>query len=551
MQIRFQNQMKYIYLLSSKYRSVINLRFIQWNNKNPLDKISIIYFMYRIFKCIKYVLQLQQNDMKSFMLKYFKNVSFIKNKITQEKLQMRKKIKDELNLPILQNNLTVYTQLPKQGLHTSKIIHLLNKYKEIEMFHWNQGKVSGTVYNNMQSLKNLMNTIFPIFYQSNPLHPDVFPGVRKMEAEIVQMSGKLLHSKQPNAGSFTSGGTESIILACKAYRSLAKIRNITYPEIIVCNSGHAAYWKAGNYLNIKIVEVEYQKNLENQDYGKVLLQAIMQKKNSNTIAIIASAPSFHFGIIDPISQLSDYCIQQQLYLHIDMCLGGFILPFLKKYRHISFQTPGISSISLDTHKYGYGPKGGSVILYKNTELFKHQMFVKDDWSGGIYGTTNISGSRNGNCVALTWATMVYLGYQGYQEKAQQIVSLTKYLYQEINNIPELYVFGKPEVCIVAVGSHEFDIYLLCDQLKILGWNLNILQNPPAFHFCITNCHTTEIINSFITDIKKSLIHVKNKIEKEGTQITSNSLYGSTQKIGDSDIITDVVKDYFCLINEVI
>lgn len=528
------------------------IQLIHLYKRSLVDKAILLYSLYRFTIFIRYIIRFGINDIKITIFKYLKNISYIKNKINNGKKKMYQQIKKELNQPIKEKNLTVYTQLPKDGINSSKIINLVNKYKDIGNFNWTQGRVSGTVYNNSESLKTLMHSIFPIFYQSNPLHPDVFPGIRKMEAEIINICGNFLYSENLGAGSFTSGGTESIILACKAYRDIAYNRNILHPEIIVCNSGHAAYWKAGNYLGIKIIEDTYCNDLnDSKKYGKLTLSNIMKHITSNTIAIITSAPSFNFGIIDPVSEISEYCYNNNIYLHVDMCLGGFILPFLEEYQDISFKSRGVTSISLDTHKYGCGPKGGSVILYRNHEIFKYQMFVKDDWSGGIYGTANISGSRNGNSVVLTWATLMHLGFKGYQIKAQNIRKKTLYLYQEINKITELFVYGKPEICIVAIGSHEFDIYLLCDQLKILGWNLNILQNPAAFHFCITNCHTIEILKLLIIDIKSSITKIKIMIQTSGNkQITSKSLYGSTQKINDSEIISDVVKEYFCIMNDI-
>lgn len=511
------------------------LTFIKNNNNK---KLMYLYLIYNLYFHLKYLSNL---NYKKWITNKIKQIPFIKNKINNEKNKFRIKLKNELNEPI--NSLQKFNKLNPNGFNSKVITTLIKKYKNIKSFDWETGMVSGTVYTANNELDNLMNQIHSIYYRSNPLHPDIFPGIRKMEAEIVQMCGNLLYSKNLCAGSFTSGGTESIILACKTYRDIALKKGIYNPSIIVCKSGHAAYWKAGQYLGINIIEVPY-------DYQFKLTTSILNEYiTSNTIAVITSAPGFHFGIIDNIKEIANYCKINNLYMHVDMCLGGFILPFIDKYNYISFKTDGITSISLDTHKYGCGPKGGSVILYKNEDLYKNQMFVKEDWTGGIYGTSNISGSRSGNIISLTWATMMFVGFNGYKKNSLKLLNLTEILKYEISKIENIFYFGDPKVCIVAIGSKVFDIYLLSDRLKGMGWNLNVLQNPPSFHLCITNCHDENIIYKFIDNIKICLDDIMN-LKNNGNLTSSKSLYGSTQKIGDSDIIADVVRDYFCVLNDI-
>lgn len=499
-------------------------------NKSRLERISFIYMLYKLYS-IYYNINI--TNIKSLVLYYCKDIPLIKNHIDKEKNNFNLKIKEDLNKSIRDNSLIIYDKLPMNSLKENDIVDIIKKNKST---NWkNETKISGTIYTNDNKLDQLMINIFPIYYRSNPLHPDIYPGIRKMEAEIIQMCSHLFKSKDNCSGSFTSGGTESIILACKTYRDTSSINN---PSILVCSNGHAAYWKAGHYLGINIIEVPFNKD------GKLTLNVVKKYIRFDTIAVITSAPSFHFGIIDDIEDISEYCFKKNIFVHIDMCLGGFILPFIEKYNKISFLSKGITSISLDTHKYGCGPKGGSVILYKCKSLYKQQIFVKDDWTGGIYGTANISGSRCGNVISLTWATMMYYGYKGYKKNANRIIELTLYLKGEINKIPELFCFGDPEICIVAIGSKQLNIVLLSDKLKDKGWNLNVLQNPLSFHLCITNCHTLELIKEFINDMKTNIEFVK------GNNIESSSLYGSTQKIDNTEIISDVVKEYFYILNDI-
>ena len=502
-----------------------------------IGKIFLTYYLYSNLKKIL-------SKSRKYLNYYIKLLPFVREKIKKSMLDFRIELKSDLNSYINKKKLPIYDKMGDMGLTDGGILEIINKNREFKGFDWKNGMVSGTVYTNNINLNNLMLKIYPFFARSNPLHPDIFPGIRKMEAEIIRMVANLFNSQSPGAGSFTTGGTESIILACKTYRDLSYEKGNYKPSILVCDTAHAAYWKAGHYLGIKIITVPHDNNC------KLIVDNIMNYIEDNTIAIVASAPSFNFGIIDDIDNISRYCINNNLYLHIDMCLGGFILPFIKKYKNISFDNPGITSISVDTHKYGCGPKGGSVILYKNQEFFKYQMFVKENWSGGIYGTTNMTGSRSGNIISLTWGSIMHIGKNHYRSYAKNIIKLTKKLSLEIENISELFVYGSPEVCIVSIGSNIYSIYVICDKMKEKGWNLNVLQNPACFHLCITNCHNDTQINKFISDIKCCLKNIKTlTIENGNRLIESKSLYGSTQKINDGDIVTDLVKEYFCVLNE--
>lgn len=539
--------------------------------KPPITFKRVSMNMLKLFGIYCIISKIYNNkpNLRMLFFKMIKKNNYVQKKIKKETDKIRDEIKNDLNKPI--QNSELYLKLPEESTDNQKIINIFKTYKDESKADLT--KISGCIYHQNFQIDDMMSTLFPYFYRTNPLHPDVFPYVRKMEAEIISMSAHLMNSPSPSAGCFTSGGTESILLACKTYRDIAYEKGIKEPEIIVAKNAHAAYWKAGNYFNIKIVEIdsffdkEYNNivfdneiytalsntNRRNDDNDEIECTLLKQKLehviNQNTIAIIASAPSFNHGIIDPISQIADIVIKHCLYLHLDHCLGGFILPFLPNNNKYDFSIEGVTSISMDTHKYGNGPKGGSVLLYNDIELYKKQAFVKDDWSGGIYGTSNLSGSRDGNTIALTWATMMKIGYQGYKKNAETISQLTHYLSTELKKIKEIFVYGNPSTCIVGIGSTEFNIYLLADDLKELGWNLNVLQNPASFHLCITNIHTKDLINKFIKNINDSVRNIMETDNSGNSEKKVKSIYGTTQKIQDGEIISDVVREYICCLNE--
>lgn len=465
-----------------------------------------------------------------------KSIPTIKEKIDEKKQKLRNDIKNELNQPLGQFDLNL--TIPTIGLESDEIIELVKGFNEIVPYDPRNGRVSGCVYSTSQKIDGLMKEIFPLLERSNPLHPDVFPGVRKMEAEIVNMCGNLMKSPNPSAGSFTSGGTESILLAMRCYKKIAQEEG-KKGEIVLGKSAHAAYWKAAEYFDMDVVEIDTID--ESLSYG--MLKNFVTK---NSTVVIASAPSFNFGLVDEIEEISDFCKTYNLFLHVDMCLGGFLIPFLDKIK-CDFTQQGVTSISMDTHKYGYGPKGGSVLLYRDDSLLKKHCFVKEDWTGGIYGTSNLSGSRSGAVVGLTWATMMSVGMEKYKSEAKKIQRLTFKLANAIRENNFLSVLGRPEVCLVAVESNDFNIYLLCDKLKEKGWCLNVLQKPASFHFCITSLHTEEMVQELINDINTFTHEIMTDENRHNTKPAS--IYGTTQKVSDPEIIDDVVREYICCLME--
>lgn len=203
----------------------------------------------------------------------------------------------------------------------------------------------------------------------------------------------------------------------KSYRDRAETEfGITQPEAIIPESAHAAFIKGCHYFGIKLV---YAK--KSSDW-RVDVQDVKRLLNRNTIMVVASAPSFPHGVIDPIEEIGELLKNYpQTGLHVDACLGGFILPWLQQLgvlkKKFDFEIPRVTSISADLHKYGFAPKGASVILYRNSEYRKHQYFAYCDWSGGLYCSPALQGSRAGGPMAGAWAVFVHMGKKGFLETA--------------------------------------------------------------------------------------------------------------------------------------
>ncbi|KAI8521052.1 Sphingosine-1-phosphate lyase 1 [Branchiostoma belcheri] len=431
--------------------------------------------------------------------------------------------------------------LPQTGLSEDQVMRAIKGYHQLGHVDWKKGNVSGTVYSGQPELTQLCTKVYGEFAWSNPLHPDVFPGVRKMEAEVVAMTLKMFNAGVNACGTMTSGGTESILMACLAYRNMAKERSITLPEIVAPFSVHAAFDKAAHYFGMKIIHVSMDPKT-----WMVSLKSMRRAISSRTCMLVGSAPQFPHGIIDPIADIAALGKRYGIPVHVDACLGGFLLPFMKQagfdLAPFDFSVDGVTSISCDTHKYGFAPKGSSVILYSDRKYRHSQYFVQPNWPGGVYATSTMAGSRAGAIVAACWATMMTIGEDGYVESTRKIVKAARYIAKELRKVEGIFVFGEPEVSVVAFGSTEFDIYRVSNTLTARGWNLNSLQFPSSIHLCCTLRHTMPgVTDRFITDVKKAVAEAMANPKAKATG--QGAIYGMAQAVPDRTLISEIAWGY--------
>ncbi|XP_078055486.1 sphingosine-1-phosphate lyase 1 isoform X2 [Mustelus asterias] len=481
----------------------------------------------------------QQQSISSRLRKFFfrivRKLPFLAVTI-QKKLN---KALDDLSSSVLtlKDGMTYITALPAHGLVESELLLKLKDYSTMGEVHWEKGQVSGTVYSGEEQLTKLMVKVYGDFAWSNPLHPDIFPGVRKMEAEVVRMACTLFQGGPESCGTVTSGGTESILMACKAYRDLGAERGVKYPEIIAPISAHAAFDKAAQYFGMRIVHVPLDKRTMQVD-----VKAMKKAISRNTVMLVCSVPQFPHGIMDPVEEVAKLALEYDVPLHVDACLGGFLIVFMEKAGYslppFDFGVEGVTSISADTHKYGYAPKGSSVVLYSNKRYRHYQFFVAPDWQGGIYASPTIAGSRPGGIIAACWATMMYMGEDGYVKATKKIIETARHIEAQLRKIKEIFIFGKPEVSVVAIGSETFDIFRLSNAMTSKGWNLNTLQFPSSIHICVTLLHTRNgVADQFVTDVRESVVEImKNPAEKTTGR---GAIYGMAQSIPDRSLVTEI------------
>ncbi|XP_032409401.1 sphingosine-1-phosphate lyase 1 isoform X2 [Xiphophorus hellerii] len=480
---------------------------------------------------------------KKQVFRLVRKIPFVGDNIQK---QLNKALDDmSHSLCTLKEGMSYTQQLPTKGLTQSQVMEKIKEYQTLNDVQWDKGCVSGAVYWGDETLTKLLVKVYGDFAWSNPLHPDIFPGVRKMEAEVVRMSCSLFNGGPNSCGTVTSGGTESILMACKAYRDLAYERGVTFPEILAPVSVHAAFDKAAHYFGMKLVHIPLD-----QKTMKVDVKAMRRAISKNTAMLVCSAPQFPHGILDPVEEVAKLAVRYDVPLHVDACLGGFLIVFMEKAGYslapFDFRVKGVTSISADTHKYGYAPKGSSVILYSDKKYRQYQYFVAPDWQGGIYASPSVAGSRPGGIIAACWATMMYMGESGYVDATKKIIGTARKIRNEMRKIKGVFVFGNPEVSVVAIGSEDFDIFRLSNALTSKGWNLNTLQFPSSIHLCCTVLHTQPgVADRFIQEVKEEVaIIMKNPREKTTGM---GAIYGMAQSIPDRSLVTEISRGFLdCL-----
>ncbi len=442
-----------------------------------------------------------------------------------------------------------FARIPEAGCERTDILREMEELRRKEESRWEDGFVSGAVYHGDGEHINFLNQVYAIHSQSNPLHSDIWPSTAKFEAEIAAMTANMLGAAKTNdeiCGTVSSGGTESILLAMKTYRDRARDRQrITAPEMIVPSSAHAAFDKAAQYFNIKQVRIPV-----GADY-RADVDATRQAITKNTIVVVGSAPSFPHGAIDPIAELSELARQHGIGFHTDACLGGFVLPWAEKLGYdvptFDFRLPGVTSISADTHKYGYAAKGTSVVLYRGRDLRHYQYYTATDWSGGMYFSPTFAGSRPGALSAVCWAALVSIGERGYLQATKKILETAAVIKKGIAEIPELHLLGNP-LWVIAFGSNTLDIYKVMDYMAKKRWSLNGLHMPPALHICVTLRHTQPgVADRFIADLREAVEFVRANPKVEGDLAP---LYGLAATIPLRGMVSDLLKRYIDLLYKV-
>ena len=390
-------------------------------------------------------------------------------------------------------------RLPLQGTSGDSVLERMKELRERDA-NWRAGKTWSLVYHAGDEVAEFLRDAYTMFFSENGLNPMAFPSLRRFEAEVVAMTGALLGGDAQTAGSMTSGGTESILMAVKTARDWARANEpaVSVPEMLLPATVHPAFRKAAHYFGVKPVQIPVL-----SDY-RADVKAARAAVTPSTILIVGSAPSYPQGVVDPIEDLAQIAVEHKLLCHVDACVGGFMLPFVRKLGYpvpqFDFGVPGVTSISVDLHKYAYAAKGASVILYKNKALRRFQFFVSTDWSGGIYASPTMTGTRPGGSIAAAWAIMNHLGESGYLAIADTVMQTVARLREGIGAIEGIDVLGDPAMSVLAIGSKRFNMYEIGDELTLRGWHMDRQQRPPSLHLTVTPAHA-QVVDQFLVDLE--------------------------------------------------
>jgi sphinganine-1-phosphate aldolase len=386
-------------------------------------------------------------------------------------------------------------QLPERGKPASEILSALAA-KRAHDARWREGRTFGMVYDGGPEVHEIAEAVAREFLHENALNTRAFPSLGEIQSEVCGWTASLLHGDANVAGFMTSGGTESILCAVKAARERARVeRGVTTPEMVLPNSAHAAFHKAAHYfgLTTRVVPVR-------ADY-RADVSATAACVNANTALVVGSAPQYPQGVIDPIPALAELAASVGASMHVDACMGGFVLPFAERLGWPvppwDFRVPGVTTISADIHKLGYAPKGASVILHRSKALRQYQTFVFDAWLGGFYASPGIQGTRPGLPMACAWAVMQRLGLDGYERLTRTTLEARDRMLAAVRATPGLEVLGTPEAQIVAFTARPgsgLDAFALGDALLARGGWFHDRQTPPdSLHstLCAANAPVIE------------------------------------------------------------
>jgi sphinganine-1-phosphate aldolase len=424
----------------------------------------------------------------------------------------------------------VIRKLPEKGRAPESILEELRTIARGEDAAWENGRCSGTMYSGDHEHYDFLNSVFSCFSYVNSLQRDLCPSMTRFESDIIAMTLDMLHGDEVTkhdpqhkaCGAVGFGGTESIINPMLVYRDKAKAeRGVDRPNVIVPETAHAAFRKGAHLLGIEVITapMDVASTLVDMDF-------VRDHIDERTIALVGSAGNYPYGTIDPIEELSDLAVKHGIGLHVDGCLGGFILPWGQELGYdipsFDFRLPGVTSISADTHKFGYGLKGTSVVSYRDVSFRRYQYHIEPMWQGGIYASNGLAGSRSGGLIAATWAAMVRYGREGYLRYAKQIFETSFEMQDSVKRHPELMLMGKPTFCF-AFRSDDFNIYHVNDFMKTRGWRFNGQQHPEAIHMCVTRPQTREgITAAFASDLDEAVAYAREHRDEEPQ---SSAIYG--------------------------
>lgn len=434
-------------------------------------------------------------------------------------------------------------QIPEKSQSREELLKILEDFKANDV-DWKSGRSFGFVYDPGKEAMEFGKEAFLMYMTENGLDFTAFPSLLRFESELASMCAAHVGGDENVVGNFTSGGTESIMLAVKSARDYYRKYKpeIREPEIILPITGHAAFHKAAHYLCLKITPVPVRDHDLRADP-----EAVRRAINPNTIMIVGSSPGYAHGVIDPISELASIASENDLWMHVDGCVGGFMLPYYRRLGRdipdFDFSVPGVTSLSMDLHKYAYTPKGASMVLYRNKKYRKSQIFACADWTGYAIVNNAIQSAKSGGPMAAAWAMLHYMGDEGYMEIARRKIEATDRIAAGIQAIPELKILSNPDMSMLAFTSDDINIFLLIDEVNSRGWyiqpQLRMDNSPEAAHISV-NFGNVGLEEEFLKDLRECVEKVKGQEASDLVKSMSGVLDGLDPDALDDDAVSEMM-----------
>ena len=413
--------------------------------------------------------------------------------------------------------------LSPDGMPAAEVLAALAATKAHDV-RWREGRAFTLAYDAGDDVVALAKEAYAAFSSENALNTDAFPSLRSIQADVVEIVRGWLHGPDGAACFMTTGGTESLLMTVLAARERGRAeRGITAPEMVLPASAHAALEKGAHYFGVRSVRVPVGPDWRADP------DAMAAAVTDDTVLIVGSAPQYPQGVIDPIGAIAAIAAEHGINCHVDACMGGVALPYLEQLGEPippwDFRVDGVTSISVDLHKFGYTAKGASVIMHRTKQLRAFQTFVTDNWLGGVYGSSGVLGTKSGGAMAAAWAVMHHLGDAGYLRLTTAARRATVELADAIGGIDELELRARPEAMLLSFGAsdpHVLDVFAVGDALWRRGWYVD-RQGPPSSLHCTVNAVHDGRIDEFVIDLRAAVAEVLERRSTGGA-----GAYGTTE-----------------------
>jgi glutamate/tyrosine decarboxylase-like PLP-dependent enzyme len=397
--------------------------------------------------------------------------------------------------------------LPSSGVPADQVLARLDALKEHDV-RWRDGRAFTLAYYAGPEVSAVADEAHRRFSTDNALNTDAFPSLRTIQAEVVGIVADWLQAGPDGAGFMTSGGTESILMAVKAARERGRAeRGVARPNVVLPTSAHAAFEKGCYYFGLESRRVAVR------DDWRADADAMADAIDDDTVLVVGSAPQYPQGVVDPIADIAALAAERDINCHVDACMGGVTLTYLARLGYDitpwNFTVPGVTSISVDLHKFGYTAKGASVIMHRSKRLRAYQTFVTDNWLGGMYGSSGVLGTKGGGPMAAAWAVMHHLGDEGYLRLTADARRATEQIAAAVRSMPELVQRAEPDAMLLSFGAADpsaLDVYAVADALWRRGWYVDRQGPPPSLHLTVNAVHADKV-ESFLADLGASIDEV--------------------------------------------